>query len=140
LKSGRLPQAERTYLSVQAIQKGVRGEEHPNSLNTMSSLAHVHLQTWDEKLKLTSWDLFRDQVLLGASLAGQAKYDAAEPLLLAGFDGLMREKNIIPPYDRFYVEVAGPWIVQLYQDWGKPDQAGEWTRRVQETNAANSSK
>jgi len=94
----------------------------------------------DEKLKLTAWDLFRDQVLLGASLAGQAKYAAAEPLLLAGFEGLARQKNDIPADDRFYVEATGPWIVQLYQDWGKPDQAMEWTRRLQQTRVADSSK
>jgi hypothetical protein len=25
---------------------------------------------------------------------------------------------------------AGEWIVQLYQDWGKPDKAAEWRQKL----------
>jgi hypothetical protein len=90
-----------------------------------------------EKLKLTPWDLLRDQVLLGASLAGQAKYSDAEPLLLAGFEGLLWRNNSIAADDRFYTEAAGSWIVRLYRDWAKSDQAEEWARRLRETTLAH---
>jgi hypothetical protein len=31
--------------------------------------------------------------------------------------------------DRYHLELAHKWIVQLYQTWGKPDKAAEWKKR-----------
>jgi tetratricopeptide (TPR) repeat protein len=93
--------------------------------------------TADEKNLPGSWDILRDRLLLGASLAGQTQFADAEPLLIAGFEGLLRRKNGMPPESRFWLDDAGPLIVRLYQDWGKPDQAAAWTRRLRETKAGS---
>ena len=37
------------------------------------------------------------QSLLGSALLGQKKYADAEPLLLAGYDGLKKDEKAIPP-------------------------------------------
>jgi hypothetical protein len=36
-----------------------------------------------------------------------------------------REAHAWLPLDR-----AGEWIVQLYQNWGKPEKAVEWTQKL----------
>jgi hypothetical protein len=59
--------------------------------------------------------------LLGGVLSEQGKYEEAEPLLVAGFEGMS------PP-----AEHAGrkrdalERLVRLYEAWGKPEKAAEW--------------
>ena len=71
--------------------------------------------------------------LLGASFAGQKKYAEAEPLLLEGYHGMLARKNRIGVPDRYHLQLAHQWLVQLYKDWGKPQKAtrdGERTRKI----------
>jgi hypothetical protein len=65
---------------------------------------------------------------LGGSLAGQKKYAEAEPPLLAGYAGMDKLKERIAVPDRYHLDRARRWIVQLYVDWGKPEKAAEWRR------------
>ena len=74
------------------------------------------------------WDTFDRQSLLGASFVGQGKYADAEPLLLSGYEGLQKQSPAIS-VDADLPE-AGRRLVQLYTAWGKPDQAGEWRRKL----------
>jgi len=75
------------------------------------------------------WDRFYGESLLGASLAGQKKYSAAEPLLLKGYQGMLARQDRIGVPDRFYVDHGREWLVQLYSEWGKPEKAAEWRRK-----------
>jgi tetratricopeptide (TPR) repeat protein len=77
------------------------------------------------------WDTFDRQSLLGASLLGQSKYAEAEPLLLSGYEGLMKQSPAISVDAN--LPQAGDRLVQLYAAWGKPDQAGEWRRKLGST-------
>jgi len=77
--------------------------------------------------------------MLGASLAGQGKYADSEPLLLAGYEGLIKRLPTIPVVYRFNVEYAGAWIVEMYQDWGKLEKAADWAQNLQQASAAVSS-
>src|SRR6516165_9338125 len=52
-----------------------------------------------------------------ASLAGEKKYAEAEPLLLEGYQGMLARKDRIAVLDRYHMELAHQWIVQLYQAW-----------------------
>jgi hypothetical protein len=70
--------------------------------------------------------------LLGASLAGQARFEQAESLLLAGYQGLSQRKESIPWASRSAPKEAGERIVQLYRDWQKTGKAAEWQTRLQE--------
>jgi hypothetical protein len=74
------------------------------------------------------WDLYDRQSLLGASFMGQGKCAEAEPLLLSGYEGLQKQSSAIS-VDANLPE-AGQRLVQLYTAWGKPDQAGEWRRKL----------
>ena len=82
--------------------------------------------------------------ILGASLVGQKKFAEAEPLLLAGYDGLIQapvdeRSTTSAAYrlttSRFFPQDAGEWILRLYEDWGKPEQAAEWKRKLRALNS-----
>ena len=92
------------------------------------SLAREAMET-DSKIQPDNWQRFRAESLLGASLAGQKKYAEAEPLLLEGYQGMMTRKDRIAVPDRYHLDRAREWIVQLYQAWGKPGKAAEWRKK-----------
>ena len=58
------------------------------------------LLTVYEKTAPDTWDRYECEALLGASLEGQKKFDEAERLLLAGYDGMMRRQASVPVPDR----------------------------------------
>jgi serine/threonine protein kinase len=83
------------------------------------------------------------QGLLGESLLRQRRYTEAEPLLLAGHRGLKQapeghDPELTPARERIGI-AALERIVQLYDAWGKPEQAEPWRRelaaRVEHTDA-----
>jgi hypothetical protein len=73
--------------------------------------------------------------LLGASLMGRKSYAEAEPLLLEGYEGLKPQpgfaEDAIPLARRYRVEALG-WLVQLYDEWGKPNDAAKWRQELRE--------
>ena len=75
-----------------------------------------------------SWERFSTLTLLGASLSGQKKYEAAEPLLVEGYRGLEMLKDGVSAGARSHIERTRRWIVELYQAWGKPAKAAEWQK------------
>jgi hypothetical protein len=64
--------------------------------------------------------------LLGRALLGQQKYAEAEPLLVQGYEGLKQRHDAIPPQYRNRPTLALDSLVQLYEAWGKPDEAAKW--------------
>jgi tetratricopeptide (TPR) repeat protein len=83
-----------------------------------------------EQKETNNWETFSTKSLLGGSLLGQKKYDEAEPLLLAGYEGMKQREEKIPPISRFRLTEAIEWLVQLYEAWGKPEQAAEWRAKL----------
>jgi eukaryotic-like serine/threonine-protein kinase len=79
-----------------------------------------------------SWEGFDNQSLLGASLAGQRRFEEAERLLVAGYEGLKQRADSIPAYNREVLGDSAQRLVDLYTAWGKPAQAAEWRRRAAE--------
>jgi hypothetical protein len=39
---------------------------------------------------------------------------------------MLQRQATIPADHQSDLQRAAEWIVQLYQDWGKPDKAAEW--------------
>jgi hypothetical protein len=82
-----------------------------------------------------SWERFDCQSLLGRSLAGQAKYAEAEPLIVGGYQGMSQRKSTPQAANSLATpDEAGQAIVSLYQAWGKPDKAAEWTSKLRAAN------
>ncbi|MGC0772567.1 MAG: serine/threonine-protein kinase [Candidatus Acidiferrum sp.] len=75
------------------------------------------------------WQRFSIESELGASLAGQKRYAEAEPLLLEGYQQMLARKHLIAVPDQYHLKRAQEWLVQLYVDWGKPENAAEWRKK-----------
>ena len=82
----------------------------------------------NRKVRPEEWKRYFSESLLGASLAGEKKYAEAEPLLLEGYRGMETRKQRIDPGERYRLDKAREWLVQLYQALGKPDKAAEWRK------------
>jgi len=144
-------QAESLLRRVSKARRRVLGEEHPDTANALSSLAGIRfmqqryaeaesllreaLQRQEEKIP-GSWQQYDSQNLLGATLARQAKFAEAEPLLVAGYRGLVKRQTTIPWENRSAVEQAGERVVQFYKEWGKPEKAAEWQQELHATTSA----
>jgi hypothetical protein len=67
--------------------------------------------------------------LLGAALLGRKRYADAEPLLLAGYEGMNKHAGSIPPSAHRSPAEVIEHLVQLYTAMGKQDQAAEWQQK-----------
>jgi len=70
--------------------------------------------------------LFNTKSLLGGALAGQKKFQEAEPLLVEGYSGLKDREAKIPPAAKTRLAEAIRRLVDLYTAWEKPDEAAKW--------------
>jgi serine/threonine protein kinase len=77
-----------------------------------------------------AWTTFNAKSMLGGSLLGQEKYAEAEPLLLKGYEGMKAREETIPPLSRDRLTEALERLLQLYEGWGKPDEAGKWRKEL----------
>jgi tetratricopeptide (TPR) repeat protein len=150
---GKYGLAETHAAQALAGQRHALGLEHPDTMASAADLALAYQSQgkfteseavareafeFYRKKQPDDWQRFRAESLLGASLAGQKKYVEAEPLLLEGYQGILARKDRMGVPDWYHLDRAGEWIVQLYQDWGKPAQTAEWREKLQVTNSSAS--
>ena len=70
------------------------------------------------------------QVDTRRALLGQKKYADAEPLLLAGYEGLKQREKTIPPQSRPNLTQAVERLVQLYDAMARKDEAAKWRKEL----------
>jgi len=76
------------------------------------------------------------QVLLGASLLGQKKYPEAQTVLLEAYEGLKQPTHpSLVVLRRSQIETLG-LLVQLHDEWDKPDEAAKWRKKLEEAKAS----
>ncbi len=80
------------------------------------------------------WQAFNAKCLLGRSLAGQNKFDEAEPIFLSGYQGMKERESKISAPKKVRITEALDALIQLYTDWGKPEAAEKW-RQERAANA-----
>jgi eukaryotic-like serine/threonine-protein kinase len=142
-RQGKYPLAETYAAQALAGRRHAMGSEHPDTMASATDLALTYVSQgkfaaseplarealeFDRKRQPDDWQRFRTESLLGASLAGEKKYAEAEPLLLEGYQGMLARKDRIGVPDRYHLELAHQWLVQLYQAWSKPEKAAEWSK------------
>ena len=135
---GKYEDAEHLLTRALEGQRRVLGNEHRSTQNSLVWLGRVRLQQYKYaqaeanfrealstyvKTNPESWQRYNCQSLLGASLAGERRYDEAEPLVIVAYETMIKRRNKIPAASQPDLESAGAQIVRLYEDWGKPDQA-----------------
>ncbi len=84
-----------------------------------------------EKMDPVAWTTFNTKSMLGMALLGQKKYAEAEPLLLAGYDGMKRQEDKIPAQGKVRLTEAAVRLVQLYEATGKPGEAAKWRKELE---------
>ncbi len=72
------------------------------------------------------WAYYLTMSELGAALAGQKKYAAAEPSLVDDYKGLKALQKDIPVLKKSALDEAANRLFTLYLAWGKPEKAREW--------------
>ena len=74
------------------------------------------------------WRTFDSRSLLGACLLGEKNYAEAEPLLIQGYEGMKARETRLPALGKKRLAEAAARMVQLYDAWGKKDQADDWRK------------
>ena len=122
LRDGALTMASAADLALAYVAQGKFAESQPLAREAMEV---------NRKNRPDGWQGFRAESLLGASFAGEKKYAEAEPLLLEGYQGMLARKDRIAAPDRYHLELAHQWLVQLYKDWGKPQKAAQMAKELE---------
>ncbi len=86
----------------------------------------------EEKQSPNGWWTFQTRAMLGASLLGQRKYEAAEPLLLSAYEGMKQHADQMPGGGKQYLREALQRLAQLYEETSRPGQAAEWKKQLAE--------
>ena len=73
----------------------------------------------------------RDRENNGGSLLGQKNYSGAEPLLLAGYEGMKEREAKIPPQGKIRLTEAIQRLVDLYDAWGQKEKADERRKNLE---------
>jgi eukaryotic-like serine/threonine-protein kinase len=76
------------------------------------------------------WQEAQWKALLGVTLTGQGRRREAMPLLLAGYDGMLRLVTSMDAPERFYLRMAAEWIAQSYAASRRPEEAAAWRRKA----------
>jgi len=76
--------------------------------------------------------------LLGSVLMRQKKYADAEPLLIDGYQGFKQREATLPPNFKGFMNAFLKRLIELYDEWGKPDEAAKWKAQLPKTEAKSS--
>jgi len=79
------------------------------------------------------WQIANTKSMLGEALAGQEKYADAEPLLLAGYEGLKENEATIPPQGKFRLTEALQRLIDFHAATDRPEKAAEWQTKLDAT-------
>jgi serine/threonine protein kinase/tetratricopeptide (TPR) repeat protein len=128
LATNRLDQAERMLVEL-IDQMKTRANDDPIRVFTIRLLRKC--LTKRERTVPDFWLTFRSKSLLGGALLGQKKYTDAEPLLLAGYEGMKKQEAKLPPEAKAGLTEAVERLVQLYEATEKKDQAAKWRKELE---------
>jgi tetratricopeptide (TPR) repeat protein len=82
-----------------------------------------------EKRLSDDWRVFDARARLGSILLAQKRYADAEPLLLAGYDGLKQRQESIPANSKRRLKETAAHLAQLFDATARPGQAADWRKK-----------
>jgi hypothetical protein len=83
------------------------------------------------KAQADDWSTFHAESMLGGSLLGQKRFAEAEPSILSGYEGMKKREERIPTQAKAGLTEAARRVIQLYESWGKPDEAAQWRLKLE---------
>ncbi len=144
-QTGRSAEAEPLFRDAMRLARKQFGPADPRTVAIMAPLGLGLIQqgkwteaepvlretlTIREKLQPDEWSTFLTRSLLGGSLLGQRKYAEAEPLIVAGYEGMKAREARIPAPAKPRLPESAERVVKLYEDWGKQDKVAEWRAKL----------
>ena len=128
-------QAEELYRKAIEIQSDRLGESHylvawsernlaalrlaSGELRAARKLLHRARANLNQALPSDHWRILATDSVFGALLTAEGSYAEAEPLLLESYRQLTDQRGEQAVHSRD----ARRWLVQLYEAWGRPDEA-----------------
>ncbi len=85
----------------------------------------------NEQQALDDWKKYHVQSLLGGSLVGLGQHEAAEPFVVEGYAGLAARAEDVPALGKKCIREALERVVELYESWGRPEQAVAWRQKLE---------
>lgn len=149
---GKKPEAKELYRGNLQTAHRVLGPEHPQTLDTLEAylvllrserrLAEAERSLREiaalyAKTPPDDWRWFEAMTVLGECLASRQKYADAEPLLLAGYEGMKQREKTIPEQGKVRIPEAIERLVQLYEALDKQDEAAKWRKELEAANVAS---
>ena len=96
--------------------------------------------TLRQKIEPDRWQTPGTSSMLGGALLGQKKFAEAEPLLLAGYEGMKQREATMPPEARNRIIESIDRLIELYSAMENPDEAAKWQAKLDEFKAAESAR
>jgi tetratricopeptide (TPR) repeat protein len=142
---GRWVEAEALYRDVLARRRNAVPVDSPLVNADLAALARNLLEQsrWSEAEPLLrqipaigqnvtpdDWVRYEAMSLLGGAFLGQGRHAEAEPLIVAGYEGMSAREVRIPVPQRSRFREAAERVVHLYEEWGKPAKAAAWKAKV----------
>jgi hypothetical protein len=90
-----------------------------------------------EKAEPDAWTTFNSKSLLGGVLLGKKDFTEAEPLLVAGYEGMKKREDKIPNEGKTRLTEALERLVQLYKATDKKDEAAKWQKELEAQKKPN---
>ena len=131
------------------MRRRTLGESHPMIVVSLNDLASLRLLQGEaaeaeslarQAIELTArvapehWRRYDAESALGASLAVQGRFDAAEVVLLGAVAGLQEQRGDTSRQTL----VAMQRLIDLYEQWQRPGQAEPWRRQLADARAERS--
>jgi serine/threonine protein kinase len=143
-EQGKYEKAQTLLTEALAARQRALGPRNPDTIEDLMMLGLVHLNqrhyadveslladlVTRDRTAADSWIRYFAQAIFGAALSGQKRYEEAEKLLIGGYGALTERGALIPANGKSALDKTGQWIVELYNAWGKPERAAEWTAKL----------
>ncbi|MFM9996995.1 MAG: tetratricopeptide repeat protein [Phycisphaerales bacterium] len=143
----------RAMALMQEVLAGARATQPKDSTQLAGYLGSLGqsmltLKAWDEAESLIrealaireakqpdDWRTFNTRSMLGGVLLGRNKLAEAEPLLLAGYEGMKQREGAIPPQGATRIPEALERLVRLYEAKGDEPEAVAWRSKLEAARA-----
>ena len=138
---GELAESAALTSTILEARRQVLGPLHPDTLLTADQLGDLYLQLREfgsaekilheslvtrRKTSPDEWRTYCTSNLLGGAVAGQQRFEEAEPLLVGGLKGMLEREKQIPRSALRWLREARERVIHFYIERGQPEKAVEW--------------
>ena len=139
--AGQLDRALPILVEAASLWKRKAGANSPGYATALGQLGLIQLESrmWaqaestlreclaiQELRQPDNWSTFNTRSVLGGALLGQKRYDAAEPLLRAGYEGMTRRADKISLRNKVRLGEALERLIAFAEATNRADDAKAW--------------